>query len=317
MSMQVKIVSTLRWLSVEAPEGIHEMMPGVSIVNKRSVVKEMLDPEFKHFAGKIEYDHLLSVDHLVACMPEYGEIWEGYDHSEPLLLTWLVWLSWLIEDSWLIKDNAIGCELAHCSLRHDGKIFRTSNGLYSTLSKADGDALVNTTFNLTEIQRWRDVSLELRTHLHEKGYDSTQLPVSKSSSRFDRFLSFMTSSRKMHHPTLKIAQVCSALESLFSTSTSELTHRLSERVAHFMGGSAQEMEANYQFMKKAYAIRSQVTHGSHIKQSDIDASIEISKGLMDRCREMVFMILRDPAKQEVVYGSNELIEDYFRRQLFN
>ncbi|MDD1959009.1 HEPN domain-containing protein [Pseudomonas sp. 39004] len=315
--MQAKIISTLRWLSVDAEPGTYEMMPGISIINDRQYIKEQLDLQFQTFAGRIECDHLLGADHIVACRPEEASIWEGYEHSEPLLLTWLAWLSLLIEDSWLVKDNAIGCEMAHCNFRSNGKVFWTSNGLYSTISKANGEALLPTAFNADEIELWRDVTLELRAHLHEKGFSAFQSPVSKDSSRFDRFLSFMTSSRKVHHPSLKIAQVCSALESLFSTSTSELTHRLSERVAHFLGGSSQVMESRYQFMKKAYTIRSQVTHGSHIRASDIEASASISQGLQDICREIVFMVLRVPEKQDVVYGSNEQIEDYFRRQLFS
>ncbi|MBD1108187.1 MULTISPECIES: HEPN domain-containing protein [Pseudomonas syringae group] len=314
--MKVKIISTLRWLNVDADPGIYEMMPGISIVNDSHAVKGWLDIHFQHFAGQIEYDHLLQSSHVVACRPEEVSIWEGYDHSEPLLLTWLAWLSFLIEDSWLVKDNAIGCELAHCNFHYDSKVFWTSNGLYSTLSKANGEALIPTTFKASEIESWRAITLELRTHLHDKGYDAFGSPVSKASSRFHRFLSFITSSRKIPYPPLKIAQVCSALESLFSTSTSELTHRLSERVAHFLGGTAEVMEGRYQFMKKAYAIRSQVTHGSHIKKLDIDASPVISEGLLDLCREIVFLILRDSTKQAVVYGSNEFIEDYFRKALF-
>jgi hypothetical protein len=293
------------------------MMPGISIVNDPSYIKKWLDKEFKYFAGQIEYDHLMAADHLIACRPEEGSIWESYDHSEPLLLTWLIWLSWLIEDSWLVKDNCIGCELAHCNFHHNGKIYWTSNGLFSTLSKANGEALTSTIFSASEIEQWKSVSLELRTHLHSKGFSSLHSPISKASSRFDRFLSFITSSRKAAYPPLKIAQLCSALESLFSTSISELTHRLSERVAHFLGGSAGAMENRYQFMKKAYGIRSQVTHGSHIKQADIEASLAISEGLLNICQEIVFMVLREPEKQAVVYGSNEAIEDYFRKQLFS
>lgn len=317
MPVQVNIISTLRWLNVDADPGVYEMMPGISIVNNRQIVSNVVDNPFKHFAGVIEYDHLISTDHLVLCMPEASSIWDKYDHSESVLMTWLAWLSMLIEDSWLVKDNAIGCELAHCKLHSGGKVYWTSNGMYSTISKADGEALVYTSFNRSEIEQWREVSCELRTHIHSKGSNSFQSPVSKKSTRFDRFLSFITASRKTHHPSLKIAQICSALESLFSTSTSELTHRLSERVAHFVGGSGTDMEERYQFMKKAYAIRSQVTHGSHVKQSDIDSAPTISKKLQDLCREIVFIVLRDGAKQNVVYGSNEMIEDYFRKELFH
>lgn len=314
--MEAKIISTLRWLNVEAEPNIYEMMPGISIVNDPGYIRESLDSDFAFFAGRIEYEHLLEVDHLIVCRPEESSIWEGYNHSEPAVFCWLLWLSMLIEDSWLVKDNAIGCELAHCRFDNGSDIYWSSNGLYAQLSKTDGQTLVPTVFDQDEVQSWGNLSFELRDHLHGKGFSVFDSPVSKKSTRFNRFLSFMASSRTMKHPSLKIAQICSALESLFSTSSSELTHRLSERVSHFLGGSSATMEERYQFMKKAYGIRSQVTHGSHIKASDIEASSGISQSLQDLCREIVFMVLRDPEKEDVVYGSNEKIEDYFRKQLF-
>jgi hypothetical protein len=63
-----------------------------------------------------------------------------------------------------------------------------------------------------------------------------------------------------------------SLESLLSTSASELTHRLSERVALLCGkipekkyGDAQEV---YALTKEAYSLRSKIIHGGTL--SDLD-----------------------------------------------
>ncbi|MEN5216350.1 hypothetical protein ABE484_10895 [Pseudomonas pudica] len=317
MDMEINFVSTFRWLQVDAAPGVYDLLPTISVVTDSRIREAKLTEEFKRLAGEIEYRHLLDASHILICKPEHSSAFKDFDHSEPALLTWLVWLGWLIEDSWLVKDNCIGCEVAYCNMVVGGLRHWTNNGIYSTLTTAKGELQQDVSFSAEELAEWLSITDELRTLKHQKGYSFQYSPVSKESSRFDRFLSFIHASRTVPYPALKIAHICSALESLFSTTTTELTHRLSERVAFFLGGDSREMEERYQFMKKAYGIRSQVTHGSHIKHSDLEAAPQVSKGLQDLCRKIVFAILRDQEKQDLVYGSNEHIEDYFRRILFS
>lgn len=54
-----------------------------------------------------------------------------------------------------------------------------------------------------------------------------------------------------------------SLEALFSPSDQhELSHRVAEHVAFFMGDSAKEVDKIYKLVKKAYGIRSKVAHGA-------------------------------------------------------
>ncbi|VVN08683.1 hypothetical protein PS683_03727 [Pseudomonas fluorescens] len=315
--MQVKLLSTFRWLRLDIEPGFHEMMPTVHFVTGAANIKKQLGGAFKAIAGDIEFNHFSHVDHLICDLPHEVSAWDGFDNGEPLLVSWLVYLDWLLQDSWLVKDNAITCEIAYCNLQLGGRSSWTNNGLFSTISTAEGYRHQLVEFNSVELAAWAKISLDLRVHLHEKGYSVMNAPSAKETTRFSRFLYFINASRRVAHPPLKISQVCSALESLFSTSTGELTHRLSERVAFFLGGSGGEMEARYQFMKKAYAIRSQVTHGSHISNALMEAAPAVSVGLLDICRQIVLAVLADQEKQSVVYGSNDDIENHFRKVLFN
>jgi hypothetical protein len=50
---------------------------------------------------------------------------------------------------------------------------------------------------------------------------------------------------------VRIANYCSALESLFSNDTTELTHKLSERVSWFIGEDAANRISTFHRVKKA------------------------------------------------------------------
>lgn len=80
---------------------------------------------------------------------------------------------------------------------------------------------------------------------------------------------FIKMSRKEFHTDIKIYFYISALEALFmSDSKGELTHRISEKVAHLLGGNTDEKLDYYKNMKKAYNIRSAVAHGGIYKHSN-------------------------------------------------
>lgn len=76
------------------------------------------------------------------------------------------------------------------------------------------------------------------------------------------------------------------------------------------------MEENYQFMKKAYAVRSQVTHGSHVSKAVAESTPELSEKMLSLLREITFKILDNEDAASVVSGSNDFIEEHFRKCLF-
>ena len=67
----------------------------------------------------------------------------------------------------------------------------------------------------------------------------------------------------------------------------ELRHRLAVRVAHLLGGSADDMLATYAKTKGIYDLRSKVVHGGAIGLPDNDVVIDA----MDLCRRSLKELL--------------------------
>lgn len=312
----VELVTTLRWLSVDAPSGIYKIMPTVSIVVGRENIERYLPSDFDRFAGLIESTYFRSANHLVVCEVEDLDAWDGYQSADEILHVWLLYVEWILQDSWLIKDNCFICEIAYCRFERLGKVNWANNNLYAQASTTQGFRNAMVTFDRSELELWADKSILLRTRLHETGYRITTSVIDKVTTRFARFLNFVNISRCASSPAMKIAQMCSALESLFSTTTTELTHRLSERVSFFVGGTPEEMESNYQFMKKVYSVRSQVTHGAPVSKSLAGEISSLSERMLELQRLITFKILEDETAGVVVGGKDENIESYFRKCLF-
>lgn len=279
-------------------------------------MKRFMPKDFEQFSGTIEYKHFQAANHLVVCEQEDESAWDPGLSSHNILHCWLTFIDWALQDSWLVKDNCFVCEIAYCKLSGDRFSGWSNNSLYAQASTADGDRQAVVTFDESELKLWEARSLKLRNQLHETGYSIFTPVISKETTRFARFLNFVQIARRTTHPAMKIAQMCSALESLFSTTQTELTHRLSERVAFFLGGTPEEMEGTYQFMKKAYGVRSQVTHGSHISKAVADATPELSKNMLGLLRKITFRILDSDDAASLVNGTPEFIEEHFRKCLF-
>ncbi|SDE17507.1 hypothetical protein SAMN04490189_4560 [Pseudomonas koreensis] len=313
---QIELITTFRWLNMDVRPGIYKIMPTLSIVVGREQIRKFIPRDLERFAGLIEYKHLMSANHLVVCEQEDLDNWDEDLTADQILHIWMLFVEWALQDSWLVKDNCFICEMAYCRLSHSGTIAWSNANLYAQSSTANGDRQALVTFNDAEFDLWASKGLQLRTQLHETGFSIYTPVISKEITRFARFLSFVQISRCASHPAMKISQMCSALESLFSTTTTELTHRLSERVAFFLGGSPVQMEENYQLMKKCYAVRSQVTHGSHVSKAFAKITPDLSEAMLVLLRDITFRILDEIECSSLVAGSDELIEEYFRKRLF-
>ena len=312
----ILLITTLRWLAIDAPPGIYKLMPTVSLVVGKENIKRHLPSNFDLFAGIIESNYFDSANHLVVCDAEDLDNWGADFSADEILHMWLVFVEWALQDSWLVKDNCFVCEIAYCRLKELGAVSWANNNLYAQASTTHGFRDVIVQFDRAELELWASKGVLLRSRLHETGYSFVKPVTDRGVTRFARFLSFVYIARCASLPAMKISQMCSALESLFSTTTTELTHRLSERVSFFIGGSPVEMESNYQFMKKVYAVRSQVTHGAPVSKSLAGEIPSLSETMLDLLRVITFKILEDDDAGAVVAGSDEFIESHFRKCLF-
>jgi len=124
-------------------------------------------------------------------------------------------------------------------------------------------------------------------------------------SRLERAHYFVQAARVASHVPVKIANYCTALEALFTNETSELTHKLSERVAWFIGIDTDERVDVFQRMKKAYGIRSKVVHGSTDWGKDTHVASETSQFLDSLLRTVFRRIHADPTLEDLFAGDTE------------
>lgn len=69
---------------------------------------------------------------------------------------------------------------------------------------------------------------------------------------------------------MKVMSYCMALEALVANTTTELSHRVAERVAVLIGKTKEERCEIYTVVKKGYDVRSKIAHGDFIKGNEED-----------------------------------------------
>lgn len=102
-----------------------------------------------------------------------------------------------------------------------------------------------------------------------------------------------------------IADGCTfkALEALLANTTTELSHRVAERVAVLIGNTKEERCEIYAIVKKSYDVRSKIAHGDFIKGNEDDIR-RYSEKLDIYLRQL--LNLTEPYEQE-----KNKIEDYY------
>ncbi len=311
-----KIISTLRCLNLDGDLISRlALLPGVDIITDRKSIKSIINKDFKKFAGVIEYDYYLKAGHILYMESTDESIFDGAG-SHGALLSWLSWVGMLLEDVWLIKDNAVICESAFCRLVDNGVVEWTSNYLNTHVSNSVGLKGEGVDFSVSELLRWRDISHKLQTYRFDKSSTSYHSFTDKSYSRVSRATRFIGAARLDGHPATKIAHYCSALESLFSTDSSELTHKLSERVALFLRDNSYDPISVFKEVKSYYGIRSKVIHGDDISKKKAEQLPVLSDNCDVLLRSIMNIIISNPDYIQLFDGPKEAFEEYFQNKMF-
>lgn len=107
-------------------------------------------------------------------------------------------------------------------------------------------------------------------------------------------------------PNEKITFYCSALEALLSTSQSELSHQIAERVAVLCSKELAERVEIYKFIKGSYSFRSKYIHGSPIRDNEEDAVIKMSVKLDHIVRRTIEIAIADAVLMEALADEKKL-----------
>jgi hypothetical protein len=311
----IHYVTSFRNLRIsEQITGQVELLPDVNITNDSSVKARFLTPEFANAAGVIETEHLRAEGNIVFGEFETSDIKEMAPDS--FLLVILLWIDLLFRNAWLVKDHAMECDAAFLRVETPTGISWTRNYLAMRPSFADGRIGCELAMSIGELNTWAQTSHLVESYLHDINSSSLRFMMEKGYSRSGRAVQFIDAARRVANLAFKIANYCSAFETLFTTDSAELAHKLSERVAFFLGERGYDRLVVFGTIKSAYAIRSKLVHGDTLKAKQID---ELS-GLSVQCDNYLRMILNalfaTESLKEIFDSENDALEEYFAKLIF-
>jgi hypothetical protein len=293
----------------------------LKITNNADSYAEILnDKDFQSIVGLNEHNFLSSNKLVLLNHFEYDitfEEFKPYINLEKILILSEIYCQTL----WLVKDNSVQFELAH--LIYENEISKTvhSNFWNSSYSLSTGIREA-TQFQKEEISKTNELfKLVLVIHINSNEKVNDNVLLTSTVSRLNRAFYFLRAARTTREIGTKVSLYCSVLESLFSVSTTELKHRLSETVAFFLSKDFENRKSTYKTIQNAYDIRSSVIHGDGIQSKFLKEGAKILKetavGTDDILRKCFLKILEsEELYQLFTEKSKTEISEYFQNLIF-
>lgn len=283
----------------------------IYITNNKSVIENLVTKEFWPVIGLLEIEYLLSNNAVVA----YSHQELSEESPEQCVVSRLYEIQSFLLVAWAQIDHSINFETGFVLWQGDSTPLVSSNFIAHLATNSSGEK-VKTLLGREQFREMRKLYRSSIT-MPSKPF---KLPVSQltsSSDRASRALYIINAARGTSDLAIRVSHYCSAFETLFSTSQSELSHQLSERIACFLHSDPEERLTTYRKMKHAYAIRSKFVHGSHFKESRLNELSEASKFCDMIAREIFRKLLADSDAQSKFNSSNEVFDEYMLRTIFS
>jgi len=232
---------------------------------------------------------------------------------------------------WFVKDCR--SHISEIIFFSQEKGWITINPNYETYSSSNGESEYST-FNLEELKYaesiWKKLSVITSTRKTKKPYpypikrgviqDIGNLRPYNESSRIERAMNFLFFARRASFMPMKIAMYIPIFESLFSSETTEISHKVAERCSFYLGGSREDKIKNYDIIKKAYDIRSKLLHGanltekpSHNNHNKIETQIEISTEIDCLTREVLTKVIMEDSE---IFLANDM-SSFYKQLIFS
>ncbi|HKQ97643.1 MAG TPA: hypothetical protein VJV75_07205 [Candidatus Polarisedimenticolia bacterium] len=273
-------------------------------------MKGLLSRQFKTLAGAIEVSALLEAGAVVYENPEVNAVPQPSAALEVLhrnlALTQLYLLC-----LWLVKDNSVNFELGFLEYPHGHPAAAlSSNTIAAYFTNAQGETRV-TTFNADEIRRARDYYSKLFSADHDAfTVVRIERTLPRHYNRLHRLTYYIHSARAASDVGMKISQYMTCYETLFLTDPSELSHKLAERVAYFVGTDGPERRSIYDDLKLAYSIRSKTVHGDRLSDRQANEASRLSTRCDSLLRTTLLKIVGSERLTGNFIGNSDALEDY-------
>jgi len=250
---------------------------------------------------------------------------------------------------WLTKDNSIlvygslimipGIKkcLIHSNIKSvtytcDGKVRQTH------FSRSEMQYAIDIYQKYAEISTVSDSGVHLNAakieiHKDENGRfkfateDKTDVRKYSSYNCIDRSIHFLHIARRERLPAFKISFYVPILESLFTTDSFAVTHKVCERVSLYLEQEKEKREELYDFINKVYQTRSTFLHGqkfsedalNEIVQNDhavrLDEIVRASLLMIMLCDYEIFTGLKP--KGNSLKKTIEIRSDFLKYLMFN
>jgi hypothetical protein len=307
--------TTIKFLELEPFDDEYiELLPGVRIYQKKDIVEKILTEQNTQIIGIIEAQFIEDCEAILYY--EYEDLektFEGLSNLK-ILENILQWVDDILKNLWLVKDNAVTCDTAFLIYESKGITEASSLRLQYQFTSARGK-LDNIKLNKKELVEFEEYHNYVESYFHKKDSSSLKFMLHKNFSRLSRGLLFVKQAREARNLAYKISNYCSALETVFSTDSAELSHKLSERIAFFLQNDFNKL-STFKLIKKAYAVRSKLTHGDTLENKQIELLGDLSEEIDNIIRFSFNKILKDGYLLATFDSPNNVIDSYFENLIF-
>ena len=310
-------VTSFRHLTCSEPiDEPVELLPGVLLTTGQRHRQQLLTPEFKKVAGKIEAEYLRKAPNFV-----FGEFEEEHLkglNGDQFLVMVILWIDSLFTNLWLLHDHNLECDAIFLSKRIENVgASWTRNFLARRPTQADGHVAKSLSLSKADLKGWASQHDTIESYRFAKSSGSHRFPLARGYARTGRAIEFVSAARCSENLAVKIANYCSALETLLSTDAAELSHKLAERAAMLLSTKGFDRWNVFTTIKRAYAVRSKTVHGATLNTAQIEDLGNLSVECDRVVRSCLTLILADPGLCNGVFDadSSTAVEDYFNELL--
>ncbi len=288
------------------------MWNGLYVSNNTARKRAILAPDFIHAAGQLEAGYLdLSEAYL------YGSLETGTQRTDQMetLNSCLAMGQGFITSLWLIKDSSVNLDTGFLIVQGQPGEFH-SNRRAVHFGAANGDDDVPQEFTRDELKAAGSYFAQRMDEAeHIKGDE--QIGPFKGSTRLQRALYWLEAARGQAHLPVRIALYCTCLETMLSTDTFEVTHKVAERTAVFLGTTLEEKLEIFGQVKEAYNGRSSSIHGDVLRHKSTSENLRsISVQSDELVRRAMRKVLENDDLKRTFAADKEQVDAYFAQLIF-
>ncbi len=293
------VAPILKWRGFDFPDDEFEIAEGLHLVRKPEIeLGESLEKYIGDRAVKDMRSAEWALRHIYQADGKSQSASEAKKSRE--LIQMAVLSMWITKPTRATLEYCIGYHHAVSDLKRASGVVRPI-GLFAPHLSFQKEV-----FTEKDAQELRNALTEVRTVYDEK----------RSLSRTLNYLHAALHSL-FHDASFMMFSI--VLESLFSTSYTELAHKVSERVAFFLEEEKKKRRELFTLVKKLYEVRSTIAHGGDVGKLKMSDS-ELNKMLADLqliVQRTIRKVILDKEMIRIFSGKNDKREAYFADLLFS